>query len=150
MSSMLNPSVLSVRNSCSMAHRRRYRSATAIASIINDRAGFGEARVPGSWHRRRWPGPAPADAVPIALGDRLVRHTAAAVDQAGGPHRGLEDEGSPAPATGDARSGVVRVAADAHAAPQNLIHGADCPHLARCRLTPAPASHRDNPTAEWA
>ena len=71
-----------------------------------------------------------AHAAPVALAGRSVRHAAATVHKAGGAHRGLEDESPPAPAADDARSGVVRIIADAHASPQHLIHGADCstPH----------------------
>src|SRR3954462_1738630 len=71
--------------------------------------------------------PAPPDAAPLALAGRTIRHVAAASGQGGGSHRGVEDTGSPAHATSDARSGALRFDADAHAPPQHLTHGLDCP-----------------------
>ena len=95
--------------------------------------------------------PAHADAAPVALAGRSVRHAAAAADQAGRAHRGLEDEGPLAPAAGDAGSGVVRVVADAHASPQHLIHGADCsiPHPMPINPNAPPATQTKTNGPKW-
>jgi hypothetical protein len=89
--------------------------------------------------------PAHIDAAPLALAGRSVRNAATEARQAGGAHRDLEDERSPASAAGDAGSGTIRVVADTHASPQHLTHGQIAPLFTHCRSTHTPTSDQDDP-----